>query len=120
MHYLRFALTGMVLGVAQLLALPVFPGAAGFGSHTVAGRGGQVYRVANLHDRASGSLLHGIQELQGPRVLIFAVAGVIELDSDILLSDSKGDRGYLTIAGQTAPPPGITLKNYGIAIRSHD
>src|SRR5690606_40305150 len=56
----------------------------------------------------------------GPRVIIFDVSGVIELDSDILLSDSKGDRGYLTIAGQTAPPPGITLKNYGIAIRSHD
>lgn len=120
MHYLRFALTGMVLGVAQLLALPVFPGAAGFGSHTVAGRGGQLYRVTNLNDRGPGSLRHGIQELQGPRVIIFDVSGVIELDSDILLSDSKGDRGYLTIAGQTAPPPGITLKNYGIAIRSHD
>ncbi len=102
-------------------ALPVFPGAAGFGAHTVAGRGGQVYRVTNLDDSGPGSLRHGVEQVEGPRVIIFDVSGVIALESDLIVRPkSEGEFGFLTIAGQTAPPPGITLKNAGIAVRSHD
>ena len=102
-------------------AAPVFPGAAGFGSHTVAGRGGQIYRVTNLNDRGPGSLRYGVEEIEGPRVIIFDVSGVVELSSDITVYESqRGEYGFLTIAGQTAPPPGITLKNAGLAIRAND
>lgn len=102
-------------------ALPVFPGAVGFGSHTVAGRRGQVYRVTNLNDSGPGSLRFGVQEIRGPRVIVFEVSGVIELKSDLAVrSADRGDYGFLTIAGQTAPPPGITLKNAGIAVHNHD
>ena len=102
---------------ATALALPVFPGAVGFGTDTAAGRGGAIYRVSSLADSGPGSLREGVENLTGPRTIIFDVSGVIRLKSDLVV---RPDRGFLTIAGQTAPPPGITLANGGIAIRSHD
>src|SRR5690606_19911616 len=121
MRTLRLGLIACTLGLGQLLALPVFPGAVGFGSDTVAGRGGQVYRVTNLNDSGPGSLRYGVQEIEGPRVIVFEVSGVIELESDIIVPPRKrGNYAHLTIAGQTAPPPGITLKNAGISIQNHD
>jgi len=53
----------------------------------------------------------GACEAAGPRVIVFDVAGTIELQERILIHN-----GDLTIAGQTAPGEGITLKNYGITI----
>lgn len=50
-------------------ALPVFPGAAGFGTDTPAGRGGLVYRVTTLADSGPGSLRDGVEQLAGPRTL---------------------------------------------------
>ena len=122
MRSLRFLLVPLALTACQLVqAFPVFPGAVGFGSHTVAGRGGQVYRVTNLNNSGPGSLRYGVQNVEGPRVIIFDVSGVIELESDLVVKpQSQGEYGYLTIAGQTAPPPGITLKNAGISVQNHD
>jgi|GEM_PF-3541632 hypothetical protein len=122
-------LRALLLGVAAFFgplaanAVPVFPGAIGFGTDTPAGRGGIVYRVTNLNDSGPGSLRYGIEHssMRQPRVIIFNVSGVIELQSDLVIrDDSFGAYSHLTIAGQTAPYPGITLKNYGISIRSHD
>lgn len=122
-----FTMRSFVLVLVALLscrvasALPVFPGAAGFGSHTVAGRGGVVYRVTNLEDSGPGSLRHAIEQVEGPRVIVFEVSGVIELKSDLTVPpQNEGNFGHLTIAGQTAPSPGITLKNAGISVRNHD
>lgn len=106
-----------------LRALPVVPGAVGFGTDTTAGRGGIVYRVTNLNNSGPGSLRFGIEDasMRQPRVIVFEVSGVIELQSDLVIrDDSFGAYSHLTIAGQTAPYPGITLRNYGISIRSHD
>ncbi|HEY0944472.1 MAG TPA: MBG domain-containing protein [Opitutaceae bacterium] len=106
-----------------LRALPVVPGAVGFGTDTPAGRGGIVYRVTNLDNSGPGSLRFGIEDasMRQPRVIVFEVSGVIELQSDLVIrDDSFGAYSHLTIAGQTAPHPGITLKNFGISIRSHD
>src|SRR5690606_26207994 len=97
------------------------PGAVGFGTNTPAGRGGSVYRVTNLNNSGSGSLRYGLESVTGPRVIIFDVSGVIDLQSDLVIrDDSVGDYGNVTVAGQTAPYPGITLKGGGIDIRSHD
>ncbi len=121
-------LAGLALGGVALRgavnsgkALPVFPGAVGFGIDTPAGRGGAIYRVTNLADEGPGSLRHGIERVTGPRVIVFEVCGVIRLESDLVVRhDGHGDFGFLTIAGQTAPAPGITLAGGGISIQSHD
>ncbi len=112
-----------LLSSALVQALPVVPGAVGFGTDTPAGRGGIVYRVTNLNNSGPGSLRFGIEDasMRQPRVIVFEVSGVIDLQSDLVIrDDSFGAYSHLTIAGQTAPYPGITLKNYGISIRSHD
>ncbi len=87
-----------------------FPGAVGFGSETVAGRGGQIIKVTNLNDSGTGSLRAAI-DASGPRIIVFEVGGVINLKSDLRISN-----GYVTIAGQTSPSPGIMLKGYGVRI----
>jgi hypothetical protein len=78
--------------------------------------------VADYKDAPDGSLRKGIEASTGPRVIVFDVSGVIELKRDLIIraTTSTADHGYLTIAGQTAPFPGITLKNGGIRIYSHD
>lgn len=74
------------------------------------GRGGEVVRVTSLEDDGSpGTLRWAVT--QSNAVVVFEVSGYIEL------TDELGITGHdLTIAGQTAPPPGITLKNYGVAV----
>lgn len=112
---------GVFLLATMAQALPVFPGAVGYGTDTPAGRGGLVYRVTSLADAGPGSLRFGVEHLSGPRVIVFEVSGVIRLAADLVVRHS-GDRdhGFLTIAGQTAPAPGITLAGGGISIQSHD
>ena len=113
---LAAAATLFAAGVA-CPALPVFPGAVGFGTDTPAGRGGEIHRVTTLADSGPGSLRSGIEELEGPRIILFDVSGVIRLKSDLVV---RPGRGFLTIAGQTAPFPGVTLANGGLAIRAND
>jgi chitodextrinase len=94
--------------------LPVIPGASGFGINTKAGRGGTVYKVTNLNASGSGSLLACIAA-SGPRVCVFEVSGTINTTSDFIIRNP-----YITIAGQTAPSPGVTIRGAGILIATHD
>jgi hypothetical protein len=94
--------------------LPVFPGAEGFGTATPAGRGGQVIKVTNLNDSGSGSLRAAIQA-RGPRIVVFEVSGYIKLAKDL-----KINHPFITIAGQTAPSPGISLRGAALRVRTHD
>ena len=82
---------------------------------TQGGRGGAILRVTNLNPDGPGSFKWAIDQ-KGPRVVVFEVGGVIDLGLTTL--DIR--EPYLTIAGQTAPSPGITLIRGGIDIRAHD
>ena len=87
--------------------LDAFPGAEGYGRHSIGGRGGTVIHVTNLYGYGPGSLYQACRT-KGPRIVVFDVAGVI--DGNIEITDSN-----ITIAGQTAPSPGITLEGSIIA-----
>src|SRR6188768_1970637 len=101
-------------GAASVQALPVIPGAAGYGMETKAGRGGAVYKVTNLNADGSGSLKACVDKT-GPRTCVFEVSGAIKITSDLKIRN-----GQLRIAGQTAPSPGIMIRGAGIAIYGSD
>jgi pectate lyase len=109
--------TAMALacGMAPLAnAVPVLPGAIGHGITTPAGRGGQVIRVTNTNYSGAGSLKACV-DASGPRVCVFEVSGTISLDDDLTIRNR-----YITIAGQTAPSPGITLRGAGLLVKASD
>ena len=105
-------LATVILQSAQ--ALPVIPGASGFGMETPAGRGGVIYRVSNLNPSGSGSLKECVSAI-GARVCIFEVSGVIHLLDVLAVRDPN-----LTIAGQTAPSPGIMIRGAPLVVTASD
>lgn len=108
-----------ILLLCGLLATPAsaqaFPGAVGWAAVTAGGRGGAVVRVTNLNPAGPGSLRAAL-ERRGPRIVVFEVGGVIDMG----LTTINIDEPFLTVAGQTAPSPGITIIRGGIDIRTHD
>jgi pectate lyase len=102
--------------VAGNAALPAFAGAEGFGAFARGGRGGDVYHVTSLADAGTGSLRSGITTANGPRTIVFDVAGTIDLQSKLTIN-----KPYLTLAGQTAPGGGITLRGWTTSVdKTHD
>jgi pectate lyase len=92
--------------------LPAFPGAQGPGSTATGGRGGDVYHVTSLEDDVNkpGTFRHGLKTAPTTgRIIVFDVAGVIKLQPPGRPGWLAVDQSNLTIAGQTAPSPGITI-----------
>ena len=98
--------------------IPAFPGAEGFGADTPGGRGGTVWLVTTLEDYGEGeaaidgSLRQAI-EAEGARMILFRVAGYIDLKRPLVIGNP-----YLTIAGQSAPGDGVAIRNYGIVVEA--
>lgn len=87
----------------------------GWGTETRGGLDGRIIKVTNLNASGEGSFREAL-EAEGPRVIVFEVGGVIDLGKKQI----KVKNPYVTIAGQTAPSPGITITRGGITINTHD
>ncbi len=138
-----------VLPALAQAELPAFPEAEGDGAYSVGGRGGKVLVVDRLDDPCPtkacttedladpsklvpGTLRWALMQPY-PRTVVFRVSGVVSLLQDKVawnartqevdisrLGNIRIKSPYLTIAGQTAPAGGITLKNNGLTILTHD
>lgn len=88
-----------------------FPTAEGFGCMATGGRGGVVIEVTNLLDDATGATVGSLrwalnQSKTVPATIVFRVGGIIKLVADLRSTRTAGT----TIAGQTAPGDGITIR----------
>lgn len=91
----------------EMERVPAFPGAEGGGMYASGGRGGRVLVVSSLNDDGSEGTLRWAVEQEGPRIVVFSTGGLIELGSDLWIRNPD-----ITLAGQTAPEPGICIKGY--------
>ena len=114
------AVIGTLMLVVQISAqrinitqVPSFPGAEGHGRYTPGGRGGKVIHVTNLNDDGVGSLRAAVSGDE-PKIVVFDVGGVIALESDLFIGENT------TIAGQTAPYPGITVRHFMVIPNSNN
>ncbi len=97
------ALEGLLVNIRNT-PLKAFPSAEGFGAASTGGRGGRVIFVTNTNDSGPGSLREAISQ-SGPRIVVFRVSGLITVKSSLKITNSN-----ITIAGQTAPGDGISLR----------
>lgn len=96
-----------------------FPGAVGCGALTPGGRGGKIIYVTNLNNSGPGSFKDAVEgREEGPRFIIFSVAGTIENAGSIKIRSP-----YISIYGQTSflgGGQGITIRDGEIVIMTHD
>jgi pectate lyase len=86
----------------------------GYGAVTTGGAGGRHLAVTTLADSGPGSLRAAL-EASGPRIVVFEVAGTISLQSGIHVTDP-----YVTVAGETAPAPGISVRGGAVLVRTSE
>jgi hypothetical protein len=114
--HLLLALGVALIGVWSARAAPqLLPGVHGYGADRATNAAGfgadaTIIEVTNLNNTGTGSLRAALQT-PGRRIVVFRTSGVIELLSAINVTS-----GNITIAGQTAPSPGIAIHGAGLNI----
>ena len=87
----------------------------GWAADTRGGSGGAIVRVTNLNPSGAGSFAAALAR-DDARIIVFEVGGVIDLQGASL----RIGKPFVTVAGQTAPHPGITLVRGGLSVATHD
>ena len=112
---LLFAACGPARGESPADAgVPAFPGAEGAGAITPGGRGGDVLRRDQPGRQRAGEPPGG-RRGEGPRTVVFGVAGLITLETPLEI-----EHPFITIAGQTAPGDGVCIRGQSVHINTHD
>lgn len=116
----RILTAGALLAAVPALCTASIPGGSamkfhGFGADTGGGRGGRVIKVTTLDASGPGSLEEALDE-SGPRVIVFEVGGIIDFRKD----EYEIQNGFVTIAGETAPAPGITIIRGSLTVATND
>jgi hypothetical protein len=96
------------------LAAPAWTPPPGF-TATRGGDAGRIIEVITLAAAGPGSLAAALAA-EGPRKIVFTVGGVMDLDGKTLRIRAP----HVTVAGETAPSPGLTLIRGGLGISTHD
>lgn len=106
----------LMLGASARAAQPDPLAVIQAGARTQGGlvTGSRLVPVTSLADSGPGTLRAALEQ-SGPRVVIFDVAGIIGLESDLRIADP-----FVTVAGQSAPAPGILLRGAKLRISAHD
>lgn len=94
--------------------IPAFPGAEGGGMYSFGGRSGKVIVVTSLEDSGPGTFREACEQ-GGARIIVFNVAGIIRLETPLIIRAP-----YITIAGQTAPGDGVCIAGESVWINTHD
>ncbi|MCD2518982.1 hypothetical protein LQ564_22020 [Massilia sp. G4R7] len=122
--WMRVAVLTMLCWSAGALAADAPAGMSGMSrggidvrgwADTRGGAGGRIVRVTNLNASGAGSFAEAVAA-SGPRIVVFEVGGVIDLQG----ASIRIREPYLTIAGQTAPGPGITFIRGEFSVATHD
>lgn len=113
---MQFQLGRLAAILALFLAIwTSAPGIAQTTDPTRGGAGGRIIRVTTLAKAGPGSLAEAIAA-KGPRIVVFEIGGVIDLERSTMTISEP----FLTVAGQTAPSPGITIIRGGIDLKAHN
>ncbi|MDM7956120.1 pectate lyase [Blastomonas sp.] len=109
----------LCVGAFVLTSLALVPTVATAEPHPAdpsrGGAGGRIIKVTTLAKSGPGSFAAALAA-KGPRIIVFEVGGIIDLERSSL----NVTEPFVTIAGQTAPSPGITLIKGGIDVKTHD
>ena len=117
MKKLILLFTVLIAALSAAAQAPAFPGAEGHGRDVSGGRGGEIRHVTTLVDdgktTTKGTLRWAVNG-NNAKTVVFDVGGIIELTKDLDIGQNT------TIAGQTAPAPGITIRYYTVRPKANN